>query len=74
MPLWLDLEDFKVIHACWDRDEIARIKQFQNDSTYLSDGLLHSSCVKSSWQYDAIETLLKGKEVVLPNGQGVSDK
>jgi hypothetical protein len=74
LPLWLDLGGIKVIHACWDKIEIEKIKEFQNGSTYLSDELLHASCQKTSWQYDAIETILKGKEITLPEGKGFHDK
>ena len=28
LPLWLDLGDIKVIHACWDNEAIERIKDF----------------------------------------------
>ena len=74
LPLWLDLADIKIIHACWDNIEIENIKKIQNGSAYLTDELLHASCQKDNWQYNAIETILKGKEVTLPEGQGFCDK
>lgn len=74
LPLWLDLGDLRIIHACWDKDEIEKILDFQNGSTLLSDRLLHASCNKHSWQFDAIETILKGKEIALPEGQHFHDK
>jgi hypothetical protein len=73
LPLWLDLEGLNVIHACWDKDLMNRIIDFQ-DSNLLTDELLHSSSDKSQWQYEAIETLLKGKEVPLPDGHSFLDK
>ena len=74
LPLWLDLDDIKIVHACWDKKEIENIKKIQNGSSYLSDDLLHASCQKGNWQYNAIETILKGKEITLPEGQNFSDK
>ena len=74
LPLWLDLSDIKIIHACWDNNEIENIKKMQNGSAYLTDKLLQASCQKSNWQYNAIETILKGKEVTLPEGQSFRDK
>ena len=35
---------------------------------------MHLSSDKSQWQYEAIETLLKGKEISLPNGRSFLDK
>ena len=74
LPLWIDLGDLRIIHACWDKDEIQKIMDFQNGSSLLSNSLLHASCNKHSWQFDAIETILKGKEVPLPEGKLFHDK
>jgi len=35
---------------------------------------LHAGSDKGSWQYEAIETLLKGKEIPLPEGRFFYDK
>lgn len=68
LPLWLDLEGLRVIHACWDQDAIDRILKFQNDSNLLGDDLLHASAKRDAGQFEAVETLLKGKEIRLPDG------
>ena len=69
LPLWLDLGDIRIIHACWDKDLISKL-----GSPVLTDELLHASCIKSHWQYKAIETILKGKEIPLPDGHVFHDK
>ena len=69
LPLWLDLGDLRVIHACWDREMIARL-----GAPVLTDDLLHASCDKNQWEYEAIETILKGKEIPLPDGHIFHDK
>jgi hypothetical protein len=69
LPLWLDLGDIRIIHACWDQGLIRKI-----GSPVLTDQLLHASCNKSNWQYKAIETILKGKEIRLPVGHVFHDK
>jgi len=74
LPLWLDLEGLRVVHACWDKDLIGKILDAQSGSSMLTDLLLRQSSVRGSWQYEAIETLLKGKELKLPNGQMFHDK
>ena len=74
LPLWLDLNVIKIIHACWDKNEIEKIEEFQNGGSCLGDDLLYASCDKGNWQYNAIETILKGKEITLPRGQNFSDK
>ncbi len=69
LPLWLDLDEVRIIHACWDKEKIRNI-----GSPVLTDELLHASCNKSRWQYEAVETILKGKEIPLPDGCVFYDK
>ena len=69
LPLWLDLDGLRVVHACWDFNLISKVGK-----SVLTDDLLQQSSIKDTWQYDAIETLLKGKEIPLPNGQSFLDK
>jgi hypothetical protein len=62
LPLWLD-----PVH-------INRICENYGGSALLTDGLLHQSSMRGTWQYSALETLLKGKEVQLPEGAYFFDK
>ena len=68
LPLWLDLGEVRIIHACWDWEMIEKI-----GTPVLTDALLHASCDKNLWQYEAIETILKGKEIPLPDGAEFHD-
>ena len=68
LPLWLDLEGLRVIHACWDIDLIKKIGKS------LEDDVLKKSSDKATIEFQAIETLLKGKEIPLPDGQFIYDK
>jgi hypothetical protein len=74
LPLWLDLGGIRVVHACWDRQWIDRIRNFQDGSPLLGDALLHASCSGSTWQHQAVKTLLKGKELRLAEGASYPDK
>lgn len=74
LPLWLDLGGVRVVHACWDPAWIGRIGAAQRGDARLGDALLHASATPGTWQFDAIETLLKGKEVAMPPGRHYLDK
>jgi len=74
LPLWLDLGELRVIHACWDHQAINRIKDARQGSNLLDDALLESSCDPGNWQFTAVETLLKGKEIPLQPGISFRDK
>jgi hypothetical protein len=67
LPLWIDFDNFRVVHACWDNESINLIKDFQNGSSILSDKLLCESIKQDTWQHNAIEILIKGKKVLMPN-------
>ena len=73
LPLWIDLPNIRVIHACWDQSEIDFLLERYGD-VYLSDELLHLGSTEGTKEYRAIETLLKGKETALPGGAFYHDK
>jgi hypothetical protein len=74
LPLWLDLGGLRVVHACWDARLIARIEEFQGGSHQLGAELLVQASHRGQWQFEALETLLKGKEIRLPEGASFRDK
>lgn len=74
LPLWLDLGELRIVHACWDRVAIGRIAEQYDRYGSLSNSLLYSSCTPGKWEFRAVETLLKGKEIPLPRAQTFTDK
>jgi hypothetical protein len=74
LPLWLDLGSLRVVHACWEPTLMRRIEELQDGSHLLGDELLHASGRRGTWEFGAIETLLKGKELPLPRGCAYLDK
>lgn len=73
LPLWLELDGLRVIHACWD-DELVHYLKVEHQGPVMTDELFFRSFDKSSTEFDCIETLLKGKEVDLPDGEVFVDK
>jgi len=74
LPLWLDLGGIRAIHACWDQQAIDALSHYTERGQYLSDELLHSAAYGQTSAFRAVENLLKGKEVSLPNGHYYHDK
>jgi len=73
LPLWLDEESFRVVHACWDDNHIEYLSQ--REINYGQQFLtLAADEFKQTPEYFALEELLKGKEVVLPAGVDFVDK
>ena len=73
LPFYVETNDFRAIHACWDQHYIQQIKDglFRND--LLDDQFLHESVVPGNMAFDLVERLLKGVEYRLPYGLNFSD-
>ncbi len=74
LPLWLELGGVRVIHACWDEQAMAALGQaLEPDGSLHVDGFRRAA-TRGSAEFDAVEILLKGPEVPLPEGLGYLDK
>ncbi|MEB3982516.1 metallophosphoesterase [Mycobacterium sp. 663a-19] len=66
MPLWLDLGDLRVVHACWHGDSIALIEQrCGSNIPFTEPEHLAAASTEEDPLYRAVETLLKGPEISL---------
>lgn len=72
LPLFLDLGDLRVVHACWDDEHISWLKS-KNYFT-LNYDLLLSSHQNGSLPYEVINDTLKGKEFNIPEKYVWHDK
>lgn len=69
LPLWMDLDGFRVIHASWDLKAIKKVENFLKGNViggnkeFLSEAYREEGCL-----FESVEHLLKGKEFNLPNG------
>jgi hypothetical protein len=74
LPMWLDLEGLRAVHACWDEDAIAPIAQAVQAHRGLTPGFLQEACKKGGPLFAPVEVILKGKEGKLPAGASFQDK
>jgi hypothetical protein len=74
LPLWLDLGDLRVVHACWDPASMAVVEDGKARHGGLNEAFMHEACESSSELFEAVEVLLKGVEVPLPPGVSFHDK
>ncbi len=68
LPLWLDLDGLRVVHACWDETHMAKI------SGPVTDEFLYEACSPNGSLFEPVEVILKGKELTLPDGFTFKDK
>lgn len=73
LPLWLDLGNLRVVHACWDRNGIAQLEAKYESDGFLTDALLHAACDPENSEFEVVENLLKGKTIKLADGASYQD-
>jgi len=74
LPLFIEFDAFRIIHACWDSETIKQLKPYLNDDNTLKEEYFPESANKDSHLFDIVERLLKGVEVELPESCSFKDK
>jgi hypothetical protein len=73
LPMWLELDGIRVVHACWHQESIDLLTS-RTEEALITDDLLVEATTKGTEVFDAVEIVLKGIEQELPNGESFSDK
>ena len=74
LPLWLDLGDLRVVHACWDESSMSKIREVWTHGQRFDDNFIRRAYSKGDELYNALEIVTKGKEAELPEGIYFTDK
>ena len=73
IPLFIEKENFRVVHACWDNNSISRFKE-TSPSHCIDVDLLHDSTKDDSFSGGVIDKLTRGTALELPNGETILGK
>jgi hypothetical protein len=65
LPLWLDLGEIRVIHACWHEPSMRVVEAALGSNRFASRDQFVAATTKGDPLYEAIEVLLKGPEIDL---------
>lgn len=71
LPLFLEVDGIRVVHACWDDAHIAWLKNWEGP---LTKDMLLRAHDKTDEAYKVFDETLKGKEIRLPDGHFFEDK
>jgi len=74
LPMWLDLDGLRVVHACWDERAIGTIVAALKEERSITNDFLQSACTKGKALFAPVEVVLKGKEAALPDGISFLDE
>lgn len=70
LPLFLEFEDFRVVHACWHQDSIDFVRKNFPHRRFNRE-LLIKACQSRGPENKAVNVLLKGIEIPLPKNKAV---
>ncbi len=68
MPLFLEMDDFRVVHACWHHELIEQFKSILGGNK-IKDDFLHRSAVPDTFEWILMDRLLRGTHLRLPNDE-----
>lgn len=74
LPVYMDTGDIRVIHASWNEEALRHISPFLKEDKCLQEEFYELCRDEDSLPYQALETLLKGPEIALPDGVTYKDK
>lgn len=74
IPLWLEWTGMRAVHACWHPPSLATLAQGLKEHHGLSTGFIAAASRNGTPLFEALETVLKGIEVRLPEGVTYLDK
>lgn len=72
LPFALELDGLRAVHACWDEDHLHALHEFRGAKP-ITDAFLGEAYRKQGLLYQAVEDVLKGKELALPDGHAYHD-
>lgn len=73
LPVYWEDASLRVVHACWDPHHLDILRKHLVDNRFTPE-VLPASADKKSDFYDAVEVVLKGRELELPKGRSFLDK
>ncbi|TDT38576.1 calcineurin-like phosphoesterase family protein [Halospina denitrificans] len=73
LPLFLETDRFRVVHACWDERLIRQFEQ-QHPSGCIDEDFLHASMAPGSFAGRVMDRLLRGTAMKLPDGMTMTGR
>lgn len=74
LPMWLDKQQLRVVHACWDQRDMLVIREALPAGNPVDTDFLIRATRISDPLYRSVERTLKGPEMRLPGGLSVTDR
>ncbi|MFV8571486.1 metallophosphoesterase [Marinobacter sp. SBS5] len=73
IPLFIEEEGFRAVHACWDQALIDQFRESQGGAC-IDEDFLHASAAIESFAGQVMDTLLRGTDLRLPEGVKITGR
>ncbi|WP_417534496.1 metallophosphoesterase [Marinobacterium stanieri] len=73
LPLFIEFENFRVVHACWHNELIETFKHKMGGNR-IDRGFLERSAKEGSFEWEVMDRLLRGTHLRLPNDEVMVSK
>lgn len=74
LPLWVETDAFRAVHACWSPSHVEALRPHAHDPASRGPAFWRDAADKKTELGAAVEVALKGLEEALPHGISASDK
>jgi len=68
LPIFLEFDGFRVVHACWDQSKIDQLSEVASSQCFADENFLQQSIVWATTENRIVERLLRGTDLMLPDG------
>lgn len=68
IPLWLEFDGLRIIHACWDPASMDRLRPKLGPNHTVTNELMVTMSKRGHDDYHDLEILIKGPEIEMPDG------
>ncbi|WP_323751105.1 metallophosphoesterase [Marinobacter sp.] len=73
IPLFIEEDGFRAVHACWDQSLIDLFRENQGGAC-IDEDFLHASAAIESFAGQVMDTLLRGTDLRLPEGVKITGR
>ncbi|WP_236074900.1 metallophosphoesterase [Teredinibacter purpureus] len=74
LPIFLEFDAFRVVHACWDAELIAEFLVLNNNQTQVTTQFIRESAERGSFPQRFMDRLTRGTDLALPEGRKIAGK
>lgn len=74
LPLWIETDDFRVVHACWHPEHMANLTPLMGPGNTLTPALVEAASRPGRIEFTSLEAICKGLDVLLPSNVSYEDE